>query len=250
MYSVCSLNGIEFFLRPTITWDQQTLELLKNYIWPANSDVALPQSVCRVPGLQWFPPLKTKPASPTVRFCVQRLHLNKHSRYNRRSAHPVLLMPKNPHAPSAFSAKSFCKGKFPHFALRENLYSRICNSASDVTKFHIVQYMWVIRTVNKVALACYIKFWNLGMFLYWSPLFFSLCLSSRTRKSRKWPEKSRSRLRSLMQHRYDEQKRIVKHFDCSRSRKTFGHFVSFGLANLTKRLAILGRKAISSNSPL
>ena len=81
-------------------------------------------------------------------------------------------MPKNPHAPSAFSAKSFCEGKFPHFALRENLYSRICNSASHVTKFHIVQYMWVIRTVNEVAMAYYIKFWNLGMFLYWSPLFF------------------------------------------------------------------------------
>lgn len=159
-------------------------------------------------------------------------------------------MPKNPHAPSTFSAKSFCKGKFSHFALRENLYSRICNSASDVTKFHIVQYMWVIRTVNEVTLAYYIKFWNLGMFLYWSPLFISLCLSSRTRKSRKWPEKLRSRLRSLMQHRYEEQKWIVKHVDCSRSRKTFGHFVSFGLANLTKRLAILGRKAISSNSPL
>ena len=47
-----------------------------------------------------------------------------------------------------------------------------------------------------------------------------------------------------MQRRYEEQERIVKHVDCSRSRKTFGHFVSFELANRTKRLAILGRKAV------
>ena len=153
-------------------------------------------------------------------------------------------MPENPRTSSGFSAKSFCKGKFPHFALRENLYSRICNSTSDDTKFHIVHYVWIIWIVNEVALAYYIKFWNLWMFLYWSPLVFFLCLSSRTRKSRKWPEKSRSRLRSLMQHRYEELKRTVKLVDYSRNRKTFGLFVSFGLANLTKRLAILGRKAV------
>jgi len=47
-----------------------------------------------------------------------------------------------------------------------------------------------------------------------------------------------------MQHRYEELNRTVKHVDYSRSRKTFGLFVSFGLANLTKRLAILGRKAV------
>lgn len=193
MYSVCSLNGIEFFVRSAITWDQQTLELLNywNYIWPANSAVALPQSVCRVPGLQWFPPLKTKPAPPTARFCVQKLYLKKHSRDNRRNAYLILLMPKNPHAPSGCSAKSFCKGKFPHFALRENLYSRICNLVSDDTKFHIVQYMWVIRIVSEVALAYYIKFWNLGMFLYWSSLIFFPSVSLQERGNQENGQRSR-----------------------------------------------------------